>query len=278
LIIDFHTHIFPPEVLTNREAYLQKDAWFTECYTNPRARAVGCDTLVASMDEAGIDKSVVCGFSWGDHDLCVYHNDYIIESVRRYPERLIGFAIVQPNDRRAVAELERCAAAGLRGAGELNADAQTIDLLDFSRIAPFVNTLDELGLPLLLHASEPVGHTYPGKGSASPDILYRFISHFPDLKLVCAHWGGGLPFYELMPEVAAATSNVYYDTAASSLLYQARIFGLVPAIVGANKVLFGTDYPILKQTKLLNQVRELRLDPTITASILGTNAQRLLNI
>src|SRR5947199_68154 len=56
-------------------------------------------------------------------------------------------------------------------------------------------------LALLFHASEPVGHVYPGKRGGEPGSLYRFIAANPDVRIICAHWGGGLPFYALMPEV-----------------------------------------------------------------------------
>ena len=74
--------------------------------------------------------------------------------------------------------------------------------------------------------------------------VYHLITAHPALKLVLAHWGGGFPFYELMPEVRRAAANVYYDTAASPLLYDAAVFRWVAGMVGAGKVLFGTDYPL----------------------------------
>jgi predicted TIM-barrel fold metal-dependent hydrolase len=129
VIIDAHTHIFPPDILTDRQRYLTIDSWFGECYTNPLSRAVDANDLIASMDNAGIDKSVVLGFCWNDQGLCAYHSDYIIEAVRQHPDRLIGLAIIRPADgAQAAAELRRCVDAGLKGVGELNADAQGFDL------------------------------------------------------------------------------------------------------------------------------------------------------
>ena len=84
----------------------------------------------------------------------------------------------------------------------------------------------------MLHASEPVGHRYPGKGTATPDRLLQVYRALPDLPVVLAHWGGGLPFYELMPEVAALTRNVVYDTAASTYLYRPAVFRTVLDVVG----------------------------------------------
>ena len=86
---------------------------------------------------------------------------------------------------------------------------------------------------ILLHADEPVGHEYPGKGQLGLQQVYRLITAHPALKLVLAHWGGGFPFYELMPEVRKAAANVYYDTAASPLLYDTSVYRWVVGMAGA---------------------------------------------
>ena len=74
-----------------------------------------------------------------------------------------------------------------------------------------MNPALRLGLPVVIHSSEPVGHSYPGKGNTPPDKLLAFINNFPNNKIICAHWGGGLPFYDLMPEVNENLKNVYVD-------------------------------------------------------------------
>jgi predicted TIM-barrel fold metal-dependent hydrolase len=81
------------------------------------------------------------------------------------------------------------------------------------------------------------------------------VEAFPEVRFVLAHWGGGLPFFELMPEVAAITTNVWYDTAASTYLYRWGIFRSVLDIVGPERVLFASDYPILKQDRFMQKVR-----------------------
>ena len=131
---------------------------------------------------------------------------------------------------------------------------------------------------LLTHASEPVGHNYPGKGTITPDMLYPFITSYPDLTIVCAHWGGGLPFYALMPEVKQAMSNVFFDTAASPFLYNPQVYTQVVQLVGADKILFGSDYPLLAQARLLGEIRSLDLPEETKNLILSGNAQRLLGV
>lgn len=155
---------------------------------------------------------------------------------------------------------------------------QLFDLRDEVVMEPLVEVLKKYKLILLTHASEPVGHEYPGKGGITPDILYPFITSFPDLTIVCAHWGGGLPFYALMPEVKRAMSNVFFDTAASPLLYDSQIYNQVTQLVGADKILFGSDYPLLEQSRLLNEIRSLDLPQETKDLILSGNARRLLGI
>jgi len=279
MIIDFHTHVFPPEIKKDRDKYIERDPCFAILYSDPKAKIATADELIASMDESGVDVSVIANIGWTTHELCLETNDYIMESVSRYPQRLIGFGAVQPQSPEgAVNEIERLAKAGIKGIGEMRADIQLFDLSDELMMAPFVEAVRKHRLILLTHASEPVGHKYPGKGGITPDILYTFITSFPDLIIVCAHWGGGLPFYALMPEVKKAMSNVFFDTAASPFLYSPEIYNQVIQLVGADKILFGSDYPLLAQSRLLKEIRSLDLPGETERLILSGNARRLLGI
>ena len=93
---------------------------------------------------------------------------------------------------------------------------------------------------------------------------------------MCAHWGGGLPFYALMPEVEESLSNVYFDSAASPFLYSASVFPTVAALAGAGRVLLGSDYPLLRARRLIDEARRTVTSEDDLAAILGGNAERLL--
>jgi predicted TIM-barrel fold metal-dependent hydrolase len=277
VIIDFHTHIFPPWVKEQREAYVRRDRCFSLLYSEPKAKLATAEELIASMDEAEVDLSIALNIGWVSHELCVETNDYILDSVARYPKRLIGFCGIQPNaGDAALMELERCAKAGARGIGEMRSDMQAFDLAG-DAMKSLVNMALRHALIFLTHSSEPVGHQYIGKGSITPDVLYSFILSFPNLNIVCAHWGGGLPFYALMPEVAEALTNVYFDTAASLFLYQPQVFRRVTDITGSNKILFGTDYPLISQSRIIAQIRNSELPEKDKKDILERNAQKLLS-
>ncbi len=278
MIIDFHTHVFPPQIKKKRNQYIDSDPCFAVLYSHKEAKLATADELIDSMDKEGIDISVIVNIGWTTHELCVETNDYILESVARYPKRLIGFGSVQPNSfDAAVAEIERCAKGGIRGIGEIRPDMQLFDLND-EIMLPIIETLRKHQLILLTHASEPVGHHYPGKGAITPEMLYPFITAFPDLTIVCAHWGGGLPFYALMPEVKKAMKNVFFDTAASPYLYSPEIYHQVIQLVGADKIMFGSDYPLLAQGRLLKEINSLDLAQETRSLILGGNARKLLGI
>jgi uncharacterized protein len=279
MIIDFHTHIFPPEIKKNRNKYIDSDPTFTILYSKKEARIATAEDLIASMDREGIDISIVLNIGWATHDLCVQTNNYILESIARYPGRLIGFCAIQPQAYdAALIEIERCSKAGAKGIGELRPDIQLFDLADEELMKPFVKVMQENDLVLLIHTSEPVGHDYPGKGAVTPDTIYPFISKFPNLKLVCAHWGGGLPFYSLMPEVKKAMENVYFDTAATPFLYTPQIFQQVDELVGANKILLGSDFPLMSQSRLVDEVWNTSLSDSKKSLILSGNARRILGL
>ena len=279
MIIDSHTHVFPPELIGRRESLLERDETLAAMFSDPRARMADAEELVATMDGAAVDLSVAVGIGWNDIGLAREANDYLIDAVSRFPLRLRGFCAVNPlwGDA-AAAEIERCAAAGLSGIGELHPDTQGFDLGDKTVMAPVVEAAAAVGMPILTHTSEPVGHTYPGKGNVTSATLCRFIEAFPEATVICAHWGGGLPFYALMPEVRESLARVYFDSAASPFLYREEVFAAVVGLVGADRIMFGTDYPLISQKRLMRQVVDSPISDDAKESILYRNAARLLGL
>ena len=278
MIIDFHTHVFPPDIRHHRQHFLEREPWFGQLYANPKARLASAEDLICAMDAGGVDRAVIFGFAWTDHGLCQAANDYVIDSVRQFPERLNGFISVNPHDVGAAQrEIERCVAQGLSGIGELMPDAQQFSMDDAAVMSPLAETSCHHHLPILTHITEPVGHIYAGKGEKPLRAVVRFAEQFPDVTLVCAHWGGGLFFYELMPELLNTLRNVYYDTAASHLLYRDRIFRVAGEII-PDKILFGTDYSLVSPQTLLRRIRALCLPASIERNVLGETARRVLRL
>ncbi len=277
-VVDAHTHLFPAEIVDDRTAFLERDGWFGELYASPSIVMVSPEAMIASMDAAGIAMSVVCGWPWGDPGLCRIHNDYLASVHARFPDRLAWLAIVNPLDPECASEIARCVDLGACGIGELNADAQGFTWSDPAPLGRMVEACGALELPLLIHCSEPVGHAYPGKGTATPDRILRFLEAWPEIQVVAAHWGGGLPFYEMMPEVARLTANVVYDSAASTYLYTKDIFPVVERLAGSGRIVLGSDYPLLNQKRFLNRAITSSLSETARREVLGGNADRVFNL
>ncbi|MDQ6660805.1 MAG: amidohydrolase family protein [Chloroflexota bacterium] len=277
--IDFHTHIFPPDIQKQRERYCARDPWFFELYSNPHIYLATAEDLIAEMDVSGIDASVTFSFGWSDPDLIEETNRYVIDAMYRYPQRLYGMAVVQPlAGLRAVQEVERCAQAGMIGVGELMPHGQGYRLNDISLLTPLIEVVRHYKLLVLSHCSEPLGHIYPGKGNVSLEDVVMFLTAFPDVPFIAAHWGGGLPFYALMPEIQRITANVWYDMAATPYLYRNTILPVVASIVGPERILYASDYGLLRQQRVIEYVLQSGLNSEAIAMVLGGNAQSLLGI
>ena len=186
MIIDFHTHIFPPEVRTRRDDYIERDITFAEMYTSPKAKVAIAEDLAASMEANSVDTSIALGFAWRDHDLIVRHNDYLLETAMRGEGRILPFATVNMTDEGAEKEIERMAAAGARGLGELRPESQGWDL-NGSAGERLAEIAGRLGLILLFHVTEPAGRQYPGKYGLSLASFVRFASAHRKLSIVGAH-------------------------------------------------------------------------------------------
>lgn len=265
-------------MIERRDLLMAADAWFQETFGHPAAKMRTAEELIARMDAAGVDVSVVVGWPWALTEHCVEHNTYLAEAAARYPDRLVWLGIINPVDGDALPEIQRCVQLGAKGFGEANADAQGFTWRNKEQIGPALEAIAATNLPLMCHSSEPLGHIYPGKGTAFPSELLAVIEAHPDLQWVLAHWGGGMPFYELMPEVRAACNLVSYDSAATSYLYDVSIFRRVIDTVGVEKVLFGSDWPVLGQAKLIQRIRDAGLNSVELEDVLGGNAARIYNI
>lgn len=277
--IDFHTHLFPTEIRGQKNLFFEGEPVFELLYGSPNAKMAGADDIIRAMDEAGIDMSVVCGFPWKNPRTVQSNNDYILEAIARYPQRLVGFCCVNLENETTVQEVERCLDAGMAGVGELAFYDGEIDNGAIDRLAPVMDLCRERNLPLMIHTNEPVGHQYPGKTPNTLAQLYRLPKTFPDNKIVLAHWGGGLFFYTLLKrEVAAVLKNVYVDTAASPFLYDPMVYRLAAEILGPEKILFGSDFPLLTAGRYFDEMGQAGLSRADRDAICGLNAARLLGM
>lgn len=277
MIFDVHVHLFPPDVTRRIDKYTGQDPFLAGICSSKGHKYATVEDLLAEMDRCGVEKTAISGFASSDPGLCREMNDYILEAARLFPQRLIAMAVVSPLDRAMEQELDRTFTNGARGVGELFPWGQSFSLegRPAQRLAYYCQ---ERELPLLLHLNENVGHHYTGKGDLSIKEGAGFAAKFPSLPIIFAHWGGGLCFYELMPELKEQLRNVYYDTAATPFLYSKNIFKVVREIGILDKILFGSDYPLISPRRYLRDLESSGLELHEISQISGENAARLFSI
>ncbi len=239
---------------------------------------IGVEELLTAMDENGVEQSVVCGFPWQGAEQVRRENAYLLESAHQYPDRIIPFISLPQEEKAAIAELEQGARAGARGIGEWAPGTYGDRLWNMEAMKPLFAAIEGKGLPVLTHGNEPLGHPYPGKGKVGPAELEALVHAMRGITVILAHWGGGFFFYELMPEIAAMCERVYYDTAASPFLYNKKIYRIAIAIIGPQRILFGSDYPLIPPRRYKEEMQEAGLSEKELEAILGLNAQRLLGL
>jgi predicted TIM-barrel fold metal-dependent hydrolase len=277
LRIDAHIHVTPPEIIANIDKYCAKEPYFALLSANPKNRFATAEDVIAELDRAGFDRGVVFGFGFQDLGLCRMVNDYVIEKVRAYPERLTGFAVVPPGVSGAAREIERAHEAGLSGLGELFPSGQRFDIADAALTKDFTGVCAERSLPILVHANEPVGHYYQGKTDTTLRQLELFVEHSPGNDIILAHWGGGLIFFETMPELRKMFSRVFYDCAASPFLYDGRIYKIACELGLETKILFGSDYPLIPISRYITEIEAAGISERAKALFLGGNAACIMN-
>jgi predicted TIM-barrel fold metal-dependent hydrolase len=278
MILDAHTHIFPPEICRHREDYFGDEPGFRQLYSPVKAKLVEAEELIKAMDEAEVEGAVTFGFPWRREALWRRHNEVVLEARRRWPGRLMGFCCVNPLNPGAPREVERCLGAGAQGVGELAWYEEEVGGNDLIRMmGPIAELCGQYGAPLMLHVNEPMGAHYPGKIPLGLADIYKLIQTFPETTWILAHWGGGLPFFGLLKkEVPEVFRRVYFDTAASPYLYRPEIYRLAADMVGPEKILLGSDYPLLPWSRYLGEIAGAGLAGDVKEMILGGNLAGLM--
>ncbi|MBI2498343.1 MAG: amidohydrolase family protein [Opitutae bacterium] len=282
-IIDSHVHLYPPEVNRDPAAWAaarHEPHWTGLCTRRRKdGRAVqgfpSVDQLLRDMDAAGVAKVVLLGWYWERHDSCVAQNRFYADCLRAHPDRLAALATVQPKGGAAAFE-EACRAMddGLVGFGELSPHSQRFGL-DDPVWRQVLALAAEWKVPVNLHVTDPASRKFPGRVDTPPEDFLRAAREFPATNFILAHWGGGLAW----SAEAVALPNVWFDTAASPLLYDPTVWTKAPP----DRVLFGTDYPLVLYPRtetapgfggLLTEAR----NAGATAAVLGGNAVQLFGL
>jgi predicted TIM-barrel fold metal-dependent hydrolase len=236
------------------------------------------EELIDLMDKAGVAKAVVfvSPSLWGPPGQAEYEdtNDYIADMQREYPERLIGFACVNPHVRPG-RELERCInELGLRGL-KIHPECHcfAVDSLVGGELMETVSGLQKdtgMRIPVISHGMTTIG--------AMPDQFGRLAGRYPDVTIIIAHGAGFQNLY--FPSYAALTEhdNLFVDTAMTTIDDQ-HLVGVARQI-GVEKVIFGTDHFVRGHTNLYGNFRYVLErafpDPADRRLIMGRNMARIL--
>lgn len=280
LIIDAHTHIFPPDMIGGRDRLFADEPEFKLLYEPGNSRMAQAEMLIQSMDENRVDLSVVFGFPWRTAELRKRHNEYVLDSAARFPGRFLPMACIDLLSRQCVAEAEKLLLDDISGFGELavyTAGGNMDRVLDnFKGLADLCRKKD---LVILAHANEPVGRQYPGKAPFGLDFYYSMAKAAAGAKLILAHWGGGLFFFELLKsQPPRELANIYYDTAASPFVYNEDIYRVATQIAGCGRILFGSDYPLISPERYFAEFMRAGLSKPDIDAISGENAAAVFNI
>lgn len=295
-VIDAHIHAYPAEVFADPVKWgsAHREPWWTYCVAPPHQRTLQgwatTDQLLRDMDAAGVDQVVMLGWYWENQATCDLQNSWFIDWHRAHPDRIQAFACVNPAAGEPAREsLERALDAGLCGIGELLPQAQGGHLNDDNWNRVFALAAAR-GVPVNLHVTDPLAITPGSCTKPTPLEPYiEMIKAHQATTFILAHWGGGIPFYELNPRLKPLFKNVYYDTAASPLLYDHSVYRRVTDIIGPERILWGTDYPLFTHPRVAEDVTFQRdLDDArceraaLSAAeldlILGGNTARLLKL
>jgi uncharacterized protein len=222
------------------------------------------DLLIRQADAAGFDRLFVTELNALFYDMGA-GNDALAKRVARHPDRLIGYVSV-PTPRlsaRAVAEVRRCHEQyGFRG---LKIYSHPEASIAEPGTFPLLEAAAEYGMPILAHTT--------------PDECDYLMQHVPQARLLMAHMGGH-PYafgdWHRAVAVAKKHKNLLLDTASSQI--DNGMLEWAVAEVGPEKILFGTDMPLLDPHTQLAKVSGADIDDRAKARILGGNVAELLDL
>ena len=261
--IDFHTHAFPDKVAARAIAVIETPGTWD---------AFGDGTvsgLLASMDAAGIDISVICPIATKPGQV-----RGILKWARSIrSERIEPFCSVHPDDRNVGKWLAKFVRAGIRGI-KLHPMYQDF-AVDERRLRPLYEGAVECGLIVEFHCGRDIAF---GRDDdrAAPVRFARVLDRFGDMLAVCSHMGGWLDWDEgekhlIGRDVMLETSFSLGERGTDS----ARVADMIRRH-GAERVMFGTDWPWADQKLHVKLLGDLDLPDADKRAIFFSNAARLL--
>ena len=249
-------------------------------YRSPQAifDGMSIEEMIADMDVAGVDRALLSAFY--HKDLAVVSNEEVAEAVLKFPDRFVGSGTVNVLGKppAVAAEVERLVTElnmkAIRLEPYMYGDGMTGLAPNDKHYWPVYLKCSELGVPVCIQ----VGHTGPLLPSESgrPIYLDEVALAFPDLTIIGCHLGQ--PWHEEMQTLAWKHPNVYVETSARTPKHWPASFVEFVKGWGQDKVLWGTDYPLLSFERTLVELDELGLGEEIYRKVVRDNALRAFGL
>ncbi len=264
-----------------------RPAWTREFHTTKIGRdaadvqSVSLEQMLAQMDEAGIAHAFLISCKLGQLGTPgAWHmpDEWIAEAVAQYPDRFSGLAGVDPTEgMEGVRRLERA----IREFGFIGAHTYPhwFELApNHARYYPFYAKCVELGVPIQMQVGQSLIYykKRPLRSVARPILLDDIACDFPELKLVGIHIG--IPWHDEMIAMAWKHENVFIGTDAHSPKYWPASFVQYLNTYGRNKVMFGTDFPVLAFKRTVDEIEALGLRPETMTAMMRDNALRVYGL
>ena len=277
--IDAVTNICTPQALAGRP---DRRAFYSKMRVPAELNeGISLDTMLERMDAAGVERAMLIAAKVGDknHPSC-YHVPYelVRDAVREYPDRFYGLAGLDPTEgMRGVRQLEQA----VKEYGFIGAHfyPHWFELApDHARWYPFYAKCVELDIPVQLQVGQSMIYdtNYPRRSVGRPITLDGVACDFPELKLIGIHVG--IPWTDEMIAMAWKHPNVYIGCDAHSPAYWPESFVKYINSYGQDKVLFGTDYPILRFDRTVDEISKLGLRPEPLRKLMRDNANRVYRL
>lgn len=289
MIVDAHMHVGRGDLISeDMIGFVKSKGLWKEM--NHRLSPAG---VVEALDKAGIDRGIIFPLTFSPHGKPWQTlNDMTADYVQTYPDRLTGFAVLNPQEvAHSVAELERAVdELGLRGI-KLHPSMQEFYPND-EGFFPVYEFAQARRIPVLCHTGASAA-SHPDKYS-HPLLLDEVAVRFPELRLIMAH--AGRPMYAEAALLLRKHPHVYADLCANvgrrdgEALLAFVLLALKVYAGATDRLIFGSDYPVFWPADFLNQVRaavqgglaqKLGLQPISEAeldAILGGNILSILSI
>ena len=204
-----------------------------------------------------VDKVVILASDFPYSGITAHTNDYVAAFAKMAPEKIIGFASVDPKSPAATDELERSVSElGLRGV-KISPYYQDFDPHD-PKITPFYEKAVELNIPTMWHQATSAFSRFGILEYANPVLLDKVARTFPDLKIIVAHLG--FPWGLETVSMLAKHPNVFADMSAVVVTRNWWIYNVLVNAIDyqvQEKIFFGSDYPWIKPEQMIQALNKL---------------------